>query len=78
PFFAGVLPREVHFNTSTVLKRVRLPISQAIGAHLEFTFYPTIILTWTALGLFVGVFLEGFVKGERLRGGEAPKGEPTR
>jgi hypothetical protein len=35
--------------------------------HLRFVFYPTLVITWTALALFVGMFLEGFVKGERLR-----------
>ncbi|MGC4120191.1 MAG: hypothetical protein QM765_37540 [Myxococcales bacterium] len=32
--------------------------------------FPTLVLVWTALGLFIGVFLEGFFKGEGLRGHE--------
>ena len=36
-------------------------------AGMRFVFYPTLILTWTALGLFFGVFLEGFMQGKHLR-----------
>ena len=42
-----------------------LPTS--IRSHLVFVYYPTLILTWTAMGLFFGVFLEGFLNGRRLR-----------
>ena len=39
-----------------------------IRKYGHLTFYPTIILNWTALGLFFGLVLEGVGKGERLRG----------
>ena len=56
-------------DAATTLRRF-MRVSPRVADHLKFTYYPTIILTWTALGLFIGVFLEGFFKGARLRGGE--------
>jgi hypothetical protein len=56
PYILGLLPREARCDLSR------------IGIHRKLEFYPTLILSWTALGLFFGVFLEGFLKGERLRG----------
>lgn len=64
--FLGVLPRDVTLDLSQWLA-----LPPTLEKHATFTFYPTIILTWTALGLFFGVFLEGFMGGKRLRGGEA-------
>lgn len=61
PYFAAVLARDVRFDMTW---------PRFMADELHFTYYPTIILAWTALGLFIGVFLEGFVKGERLRGEE--------
>lgn len=76
PYVAWILPRDVTFDLASAIGHY-VEVSPKIGEHLKFTYYPTIILAWTALGLFVGVFLEGFVKGERLRGGEARDGEET-
>jgi hypothetical protein len=76
PYFARVLPRDVKFDLAKFVGRIH-PLSTGIGSQLKFTFYPTIILTWTALGLFIGVFLEGFFEGKRLRGGEGEDGAET-
>lgn len=67
PTFLGVLPRDAKFDLAKLVPDDR-EIPPGLRPHLKFVFYPTLVLTWTALGLFVGVFLEGFVKGERLRG----------
>jgi hypothetical protein len=66
PAFLGVLQREVELDLRAVWTA-----AGGLGEHAVFRFYPTIILTWTALGLFFGAFLEGFMSGKRLRGGEA-------
>jgi hypothetical protein len=63
--FLGVLPREAKLDLSKLWKDP----SEWKKKHLDLEFYPVLILTWTALGLFFGVFLDGFMKGERLRGG---------
>ena len=63
-----MLPRDVAFDIGEIIDSFDRRIPPGLEPHLRFTYYPTLILTWTALGLFVGVFLEGFVKGERLRG----------
>ncbi len=65
PYFLG-MPRDVRFE-GAILGNARWPAWTSCVSQLKFTYYPTIILAWTALGLFVGVFLEGFFKGERLR-----------
>lgn len=65
PHFLEVLPREVPFDLREALHRWGAPAWLAVRG--QFMFYPTIVLTWTALGLFVGVFLEGLLKGESLR-----------
>jgi hypothetical protein len=73
--FLGILPREVALDFGEVAERFHYPLPIEVARHAKFVFFPTIILTWTALGLFFGVFLEGFMKGERLRGvtpGETP------
>lgn len=64
PRFLGILPRDVKLDFSTFMT-----LPPTVEKHAVFTFYPTIILTWTALGLFFGVFLEGFMEGKRIRGG---------
>ncbi|HKR65496.1 MAG TPA: hypothetical protein VJZ00_17330, partial [Thermoanaerobaculia bacterium] len=69
--FAGLLPRDVRFDAAKVARGYGIHVPEAIAEEINFTYYPTIILSWTALGLFIGIFLDGFVKGERLRGGEA-------
>jgi hypothetical protein len=70
PYFAGILPRDVRFEPGSLL-----PMPKFASDELCFKYYPTVILAWTALGLFIGVFLEGFLEGKRLRGGEA-KSDP--
>jgi len=67
PTFLGVLPRDAAFDIGWIITPRNRMLPPGLVPHLRFVFYPTIVLTWTALGLFVGVFLEGFVKGERLR-----------
>ena len=57
PMFLGVVPREVKLDLRDVTG-----LAGPFGDHAIFKFYPTIILTWTALGLFFGVFLEGFME----------------
>jgi hypothetical protein len=69
PRFLGVLPRVARVDFGTIAKKTlgeELPAK--VSETAVFNFYPTIVLVWTALGLFFGVFLEGFLKGERLRG----------
>jgi hypothetical protein len=66
--FLGVLPREVSFDLGQIAEEHGVLLPQRIREIIGFRFYPTIILTWTALGLFFGVFLEGFMQGKRLRG----------
>jgi hypothetical protein len=68
PFFLGVVPREVHCDLNWFAHWRGYRILDPFAAWVRFQFYPTLILSWTALGLFFGVFLEGFLKGERLRG----------
>jgi hypothetical protein len=63
PRFLGILPREAILDLS-----LGSHVPPELAPHLRFTFYPTVILAWTALGLFFGVFLEGFMGGKRLRG----------
>ena len=67
PRFLGVLPREIAFNVGEVSSHLGFPLPRIVADHSNFMFYPTIILTWTAMGLFFGVFLEGFLSGKRLR-----------
>lgn len=76
PLFAGVLPRDVRFDTKKFVERFGRTLPNGFASHVDFTFYPTLILTWTALGLFVGLFLEGFVEGKRLRGEAKDEPEP--
>ncbi|HEV7484299.1 MAG TPA: hypothetical protein VGQ65_01360 [Thermoanaerobaculia bacterium] len=73
PRFFGILPRDVTFNLGQTW--VCKPLPASIRNYLVFVFYPTLILTWTAIGLFFGVFLEGFLKGRRLRGEKARRAE---
>jgi hypothetical protein len=68
PRFLGFIPRETVFDIGAIAEEHQYPLTPKVAEHLSFKFYPTIILAWTALGLFFGVFLEGFMKGERLRG----------
>lgn len=68
PRFVGFIPREAEVDFAKIAERLHRPLRPEVARHMRFVFYPTIILTWTALGLFFGVFLEGFMKGERLRG----------
>lgn len=60
--FLFILPREVKLDLTGLFAW-----AGPAGEHAVFRFYPTIILTWTALGLFFGVFLENFINGRRLR-----------
>ena len=71
PRFLGLVPREVKLEFGKIAEHAHYPLPPKVAEHATFKFYPTIILAWTALGLFFGVFLEGFMKGERLRGGLA-------
>jgi hypothetical protein len=70
-YFFGLLPRRTSFNLGNILDHgvrvFHMRLHSSVLLHLRFDYYPTLILTWTALGLFFGVFLEGFLKGERLR-----------
>jgi hypothetical protein len=68
PRFLGLIPRETHFDIGAIAEKNHYPLPPKVAEHASFKFYPTIILAWTALGLFFGIFLEGFMKGERLRG----------
>lgn len=65
PYFLGFLPREAECDLVNVFHS--LGFSERAAERMRFHFYPTLILTWTALGLFFGLFLDGFMKGERLR-----------
>jgi hypothetical protein len=74
-YFFGILPRRTSFDLGKCIDRWlyafnRRHLNDSVLLHLRFDYYPTLILSWTALGLFFGVFLEGFLKGERLRGEE--------
>ena len=68
PRLFGFLPRETQFHVASLAEMWGWKIDERVASHLNFVFYPPLILAWTALGLFFGVFLEGFLKGERLRG----------
>jgi hypothetical protein len=68
PRFLGLVPRVVSVDFGAISHDLGHPLPAKVAEHATFQFYPTIILVWTALGLFFGVFLEGFMKGERLRG----------
>lgn len=68
PKFLGLIPRKVKLDLGEIAEQWNYPLPPTVAEYLSFRFYPTIIVTWTALGLFFGVFLEGFLKGERLRG----------
>jgi MFS family permease len=68
PRFLGLIPREVKLDFGDIAAKNQYALPPKVAEHASFKFYPTIILAWTALGLFFGVFLEGFMKGERLRG----------
>ena len=67
PYFCHFLPREAPCDLGFFTLR-GWSVKEEYVSSLKFDFYPTVILAWTALGLFFGVFLEGFLKGERLRG----------
>ena len=77
PRFLGVLPRDVEFNIGDIASHAGVELPQTVVAHSHFRFYPTIILTWTAMGLFFGVFLEGFLSGKRLRTSRETASEPV-
>jgi hypothetical protein len=66
--FLRLIPREAVFDLGAIAEKNHRPFIPFIAVRSRFQYYPTIILTWTALGLFFGVFLEGFMKGARLRG----------
>jgi hypothetical protein len=68
PRFLGLVPPVVSVDFGKIAQDLGRPFPAKVAEHAIFRFYPTIILVWTALGLFFGVFLEGFMKGERLRG----------
>jgi hypothetical protein len=68
PLFVRLLPREVAFDGGMILDALNLSPTGSWRPRLHVDFYPTLILMWTALGLFFGVFLEGFLTGEKLRG----------
>ena len=68
PRFLGLIPRKVTLDFGVIAENANYPLPPKVAEHAIFRFYPTIIFAWTALGLFFGVFLEGFMKGERLRG----------
>ncbi len=68
PRFLGFIPRVVSLDLGEIAAKNNYPLPLIVAQHATLKFYPTIILTWTALGLFFGIFLEGFMKGQRLRG----------
>jgi len=68
PKFLGIIPRKVTLDFGVIAENAHYPLPPNVAEHAAFRFYPTVILVWTALGLFFGVFLEGFMKGARLRG----------
>lgn len=68
PLFLSYVPREARFNVNWIAHQTGYRLEPLLERSLDLHFYPTLILSWTALGLFFGVFLEGFLKGERLRG----------
>jgi hypothetical protein len=68
PLFLGLFPRDARFDVGRIAMRFGwTTMPERWQQHVRMEFYPTLVLTWTALGLFFGVFLEGFLKGERLR-----------
>jgi hypothetical protein len=64
--FLGV-PREIVFDPRDAAKSVGRVLPVPLRSMGTFTFYPAIILTWTAFGLFVGIVLEGSLKGHLRR-----------
>jgi hypothetical protein len=68
PRFLGLVPRVVSVDIGKIAENLHHPLPVKVAEYAIFRFYPTIILVWTALGLFFGVFLEGFMNGRRLRG----------
>jgi hypothetical protein len=68
PYFLRVLPRETTLDLGHIWGLTTgNTVSSNLAPYLAFRFYPTLILTWTAFGLFFGVFLEGFMAGKSLR-----------
>jgi hypothetical protein len=69
PIFLWAIPREARCDLGWLFTRMTgVNVPGPCDEWLRFDFYPTLILSWTALGLFFGVFLDGFLKGEHLRG----------
>lgn len=71
PLFLSVLPREVELDIPSIAKSAGFIVEPEVEHLLHFVFYPTIILTWTALGVLFGVVFEGFLKGAKVRGERA-------
>jgi|GEM_PF-2670348 len=75
PKFLGIIPRKATVDFGVIAENAHYPLPPNVAEHAIFRFYPTVILVWTSLGLFFGVFLEGFMKGERLRGAQTREHE---
>ncbi len=66
PDFMGKLPHQAFLEWD----HIALPgfrWNDWVKEHGQLTYYPTTILSWTALGLFFGLVIEGIGKGEHLR-----------
>jgi hypothetical protein len=71
PDFMGFLPQQAFLEWQEI-KPPHYCAWGEVKEHGNFTYYPTIILSWTALGLFFGLVLEGIGKGEHLRHRASP------
>lgn len=63
PDFLG-LPRRAFLDFAHLARVVGMKPRAFVEKHGQFTFYPTLLLSWTAYGLFFGLVLEGIFKGE--------------
>lgn len=70
PDFMAILPHQAFLDWGHLVVADD-PLSNWVRKNGQITFYPTIILSWTALGLFFGLVLEGIGKGKHLRGHSA-------
>ncbi len=68
PDFLFVLPRRAFLDFAELWRATGREPWAFVKEHGQFTYYPTLLLSWTASGLFFGLVLEGIVKGESLTG----------
>jgi hypothetical protein len=71
--FLGLLPHQAFVDWSTAAMPPIHGLREWVRENGFITFYPTIILSWTAIGLFFGLVLEGIDKGDHLRRRRIPR-----